>query len=185
MSVQLEIIKAYSQIIDSVEKDSLDISPVMEVTAQIVANAIDLNFRAGGRWDGNKSNITPFSGGNQKWDKLKTGEPSTLDRTKTMRRTIEVKPQGNQILVTSDSPYLAAHNYGVTFTHPGGTEFGFETKQAAERNEFRFLKKGTGYAVFGKTKPHEITIPPRPVITLTDEDLQDIVDIVTEFLGGT
>lgn len=56
----------------------------------------------------------------------------------------------------------AVHEFGSEIKHPGGTSYGFASKAAAERNEVRFLKSGTGYAELGVTAPHTVTIPARP-----------------------
>ena len=50
------------------------------------------------------------------------------------------------------------HEYGATFTHPGGTPYTFGV--FSQGSPVRFLKKGDPRAV-GVTKPHEITIPER------------------------
>ncbi len=44
MSVQIEIIDAYSNNLNKIEKESLNLNPVMEVVPAIVANAIDTDF---------------------------------------------------------------------------------------------------------------------------------------------
>lgn len=56
----------------------------------------------------------------------------------------------------------AIHEFGADINHPGGTSYGFASKAAADRNEVRFLKSGSGYAELGVTGPHTINIPARP-----------------------
>jgi hypothetical protein len=56
----------------------------------------------------------------------------------------------------------ATHEFGAEVKHPGGTSYGYATKAAADRDEVRFLKTGTGYMQLGVTQPHNITIPARP-----------------------
>lgn len=56
----------------------------------------------------------------------------------------------------------ATHEFGAEVKHPGGTSYGYATKAAADRDEVRFLKTGSGYMQLGVTKPHNITIPARP-----------------------
>jgi hypothetical protein len=56
----------------------------------------------------------------------------------------------------------AVHEFGAEINHPGGTNYGYASKAAADRNEVRFLKDGAGYAVLGVTQPHKINIPARP-----------------------
>ena len=56
----------------------------------------------------------------------------------------------------------AIHEFGATIDHPGGTSYGYASKAAAQRNEVRFLKSGSGYMELGVTGPHKIDIPARP-----------------------
>lgn len=56
----------------------------------------------------------------------------------------------------------AINHFGADINHPGGTEYGYATEEAARDGDVRFLKTGTGYATLGVTKPHQIKIPPRP-----------------------
>lgn len=61
--------------------------------------------------------------------------------------------------------YIAGvHIRGATFIHPGGTQYGYKSKKAANQGKVRFLKTGTGYMVLGITGSHSITIPKRPFI---------------------
>ena len=79
-----------------------------------------------GRCDGSESDISIFSGGSQKWKALATStkekykrlgwelEP-TLNRTKGLMSTIEVRPQGkSSAIISANSPYAAIHQYGGT-----------------------------------------------------------------------
>lgn len=75
----------------------------------------------------------------------------------------------------------ATHEFGAEVKHPGGTSYGYATKAAADRDEVRFLKTGTGYMQLGVTQPHNITIPARPwlepgVASATPEVLLTIQD---------
>lgn len=55
----------------------------------------------------------------------------------------------------------AVHEFGAEINHPGGTNYGYKTKQAASKGQVRFMKKGEGFMVLGQTKPHQIKIPAR------------------------
>jgi hypothetical protein len=39
----------------------------------------------------------------------------------------------------------ATHEFGAEIKHPGGTSYGYASKAAADRDEVRFLKTGSGY----------------------------------------
>ncbi|WP_212806132.1 hypothetical protein [Pseudomonas sp. Eqa60] len=56
----------------------------------------------------------------------------------------------------------AINEFGADIKHPGGTSYGYASKAAADRDEVRFLRSGSGYMELGVTKPHNITIPARP-----------------------
>lgn len=73
----------------------------------------------------------------------------------------------------------AVHEFGADIDHPGGTSYGYATKAAADSDEVRFLKKGSGYMELGVTGPHKIKIPARPwlepgVVSATDEIMRAI-----------
>lgn len=56
----------------------------------------------------------------------------------------------------------AINEFGANIKHPGGTSYGYASKAAADRDEVRFLRKGSGYMELGVTQPHDINIPARP-----------------------
>lgn len=75
----------------------------------------------------------------------------------------------------------AINEFGADIKHPGGTSYGYASKAAADRDEVRFLKTGSGYMELGVTQPHVINIPARPwlepgVASATPELLQTIQD---------
>lgn len=75
----------------------------------------------------------------------------------------------------------AINEFGADIKHPGGTSYGYASKAAADRDEVRFLRSGSGYMELGVTKPHNITIPARPwlepgVASATQEVLLTIQD---------
>lgn len=73
----------------------------------------------------------------------------------------------------------ATHEFGAKVKHPGGTSYGYATKAAADRDEVRFLKTGTGYMELGVTGPHIIDIPARPWLEPgVASATQDIVGVI-------
>lgn len=58
----------------------------------------------------------------------------------------------------------AANEFGATINHPGGTAYGYKTKEDAQAGRVRFLRKGEGIMQLGVTNPHKITIPERPAL---------------------
>jgi hypothetical protein len=75
----------------------------------------------------------------------------------------------------------AINEFGANIKHPGGTSYGYASKAAADRDEVRFLKTGSGYMELGVTQAHTIDIPARPwlepgVASATPEVLLTIQD---------
>jgi hypothetical protein len=67
----------------------------------------------------------------------------------------------------------AAHEFGATIKHPGGTSYGYATEEDRQRHKVSFLKKGAGVQVLGVTGPHEIKIPMRSYIRSTMDKNQE------------
>lgn len=58
----------------------------------------------------------------------------------------------------------AANEFGATINHPGGTSYGYKTKEDAAKGRVRFLRHGEGVMQLGVTDPHKIQIPERPAL---------------------
>lgn len=75
----------------------------------------------------------------------------------------------------------AVHEFGADINHPGGTSYGYKTKDDAEDGKVRFLKKGEGYMELGETGPHVITIPARPWLQPGVEDgMAEYMEIIED-----
>jgi hypothetical protein len=71
----------------------------------------------------------------------------------------------------------AAHEFGATINHPGGTAYGFLTAEDAAKGRITFLPKGQGVKVLGVTRAHVIHIPMRSFIRSTvDENSEKYQD---------
>lgn len=55
----------------------------------------------------------------------------------------------------------AVHEFGADIEHPGGTAYGYKTKQDAEAGRVKFMRSGEGFMQLGVTGPHTISIPAR------------------------
>lgn len=78
----------------------------------------------------------------------------------------------------------AAHEFGATIHHPGGTAYGFATKEDAKRHRITFLKGGSGYKVLGVTRPHVIILPMRSFIRSTmDRQAERYQQLAARLLG--
>ena len=188
-----QIIKGLEGIINRIKEQGKNLSPALKIIAGLAEETILQNIASHGRWDGNDSNITIFSGGKAKWRalapntvkgyKAKGWSPlvPTLNRNKDLVSRIEVNPSNTRtIAITANSPYAAIHQFGGVINHPGGTAYGYMTKADASRGRIVFLKAGKGYMVLGKTKPHKITIPARPYVVFQNEDIQEWIDAVNK-----
>ena len=186
--INKQIISQLNSVFRTLKSQYDDLTPVLEMVSALIDRAISANFDERGHWDGNESDITIFSGGSQKWKALATStkekyqrlgwelEP-TLNRTKGLMSTIEVRPQGkSSVVISANSPYAAIHQYGGTVkpTIPITTRM---------RKFFWAKYYETGqenWKALALTKRKEIKpiiqIPARPYITLTEEDLEEIIN---------
>lgn len=79
----------------------------------------------------------------------------------------------------------AIHEFGAEINHPGGTSYGFASKAAANRNEVRFLKSGSGHIELGVTGPHVINIPARPWLNPgVDSGTEEYLKIIERALAA-
>jgi phage gpG-like protein len=79
----------------------------------------------------------------------------------------------------------AAHEFGATINHPGGTQFGYNTEDDAREGRVRFLGNGEGFMSLGKTGPHTITLPERSFLRVPLRASQKkIAQIFRKLLGG-
>ena len=157
--------------IQQLEDEQKDLSPILEKVSALVANDIDKNFKAHGRWDGSGYDL--FSGGDFRWKPLaastkkqygKIGyelEP-TLLRTKYLRSSIEVFPlPPHSISISANATYAQTLQEG-----------GINTRTASPAS----LKPSKN-----KIKDHASGTPMRPYLTLTPSDLQEIAETIAGY----
>ncbi len=185
--LQSEIQKKLFDTYHQYQKQFDDLTPILEVVSALIERAISENFDARGRWDGNENDIKIFSGGSQKWKALASStkekyqrlgwdlEP-TLNRSKGLMSTIEVRPQGkSSIVISANSPYAAIHQFGGTLTPTIPI-----TSKMRKFFWAKFYETGIeSWKALALTKKKElkpvIQIPARPYITLTEDDLEEII----------
>jgi phage gpG-like protein len=186
MSVSNQITKEINKILAKFEKKAKKVDKAtLALAADIIEESIQENFAVGGRWSGSGTDL--FDGGTRKWEQIKTStkrqlksrgvsDYSPLSRRSTTglaERTF-VKAGSNKLEIVSQKKYAVAHQFGAVINHPGGTPYGF-----AKDGSIRFLKK-TATKYIGKTKPHQIKIPARPFIVIQPEDMDIIVELISE-----
>ena len=185
-----QIISQLNGVFRSLKSQYDDLTPVLEMVSALIDRAISANFDERGRWDGNESDITIFSGGTQKWKALATStkekyqrlgwelEP-TLNRTKGLMSSIEVRPQGkSSVVISANSPYAAIHQFGGTLKPTIPISLKMRKFFWAKYFETGF----ENWKALALTKKKElrpvIQIPARPYITLTEEDLEEIITLL-------
>lgn len=189
-----QIISQLNSVFRTLKSQYDDLTPVLEMVSALIDRAISANFDERGRWDGNESDITIFSGGSQKWKALASStkekyqklgwelEP-TLNRSKGLLSSIEVRPQGkSSVVISANSPYGAIHQFGGTLK----TTIPISLKM---RKFFwaKYYESGQEtWKALALTKKKELKpvlqIPARPYITLTEEDLEEIIILINSLI---
>lgn len=189
-----QIITQLNSVFRTLKNQYDDLTPVLEMVSALIDRAISVNFDERGRWDGNESDITIFSGGSQKWKALATStkekyqrlgwelEP-TLNRTKGLMSSIEVRPQGkSSIVISANSPYAAIHKFGGTLKPTIPISLKMRKFFWAKFYETGIESwKGLALTKKKELKP-VIQIPARPFITLTEEDMEEILGLLSNRL---
>lgn len=165
----------------------------MAAAAEVIRSSISKNIREGGRWDGNASTITLFSGGTQRWTPLSPSTNSARKRrgrrpenllrdTGQLNAATTVRPAGNTIVISNNKVYAAAQNFGATL-HP------VIPVTPQMRKYFWAQWFATGDAKFKgmaltkkKTFNPTIVIPPRPFMVISQEDIDEIAATFADWL---
>lgn len=162
--------------ISKLQRRAKNTIPLMAEIAGDMMDAVEENFEKEGR---------------PKWKKL---APSTLNHRKKanlngpilqpgraggLASSINYRHGKTFSAVGTNKKYAAIHHFGGTVKHPGGTPYIVTDKGAT------FLKKDGNYPKNTKfTEPHEIKIPARPFLKLTDGDVKQIENRVGRFFSG-
>lgn len=192
--ININILLNTDQLFQRLRTKFSDISPVLELIAGIIDRAIDRNFDKRGRWNGSETGL--FAGGSNRWTPLAQSTLAgykqlgyelkpTLLRQKRLKSTIEVSAEPtNSIRISANSPYARIHQEGGVIRHPGGTPY-ILTPFA----RFISLSKAKELESLGKkvryTKAHNITMPPRPFIVLTEDDMRDINAVISKYITSS
>lgn len=170
----------------NIQKKTQNLRPILEVVAAVIKTAIDTNFEYRGRWDGQGTGL--FNGGEQTWaplapftqqsyaDKGYELNP-TLERTGQLRRAVDVSVISNtSIAIANPLPYARIHQEGgkIPITDRMRRYFWFRYYDSEG--------EGEQWRNFALTKKTVINMPARPYITLTTEDVQDIIDFFQQEL---
>ena len=119
MSIQITL-QAVNAAFAKLQQQATNLRPILPAIAELIESDIKDNFDAGGRWSGS-GEPTLLSSGNTKWSplaastlrqKAKRGYRKILVSTGELRNSIEVRPEGNSIVISSNKAYAAIHNFG-------------------------------------------------------------------------
>lgn len=182
------MVQKINAVLSDLQERTQDLTPVLDAIAGVIGTAIDRNFAEGGRWDGSGTDI--LSGGTQKWVDLAENTKKAYDKngkgwsdvptlhrsTSGLRDGISAEPRGeSSVGITANKPHSAIHQFGGPIA---GT---FTVKEHT-----RFVSQAFGEPIPPRdvtVKSHSRTVnyemPARPFVTLTEEDLQDILDLIS------
>ena len=107
-----------------------------------------------------------------------------------MRQSIQVNPDGtHSIKITSNSPYAAIHNYGGEVdikAHEGEVKLKKKKDKDTGKVAYRFAKKNAkNKSILTRKfmkKAYQIKIPARPFVTLTEKDVDQIINACMKLL---
>ena len=145
--IQQDITQSINTVVAQLKGKYSNLTPVLEHIAALVQSAIDDNFDQNGRWDGSGTDI--FSGGEQRWTEL---AKSTEKRYSKLGYELKPTLRRSGILQSS----IEVRPYGKSSV---------------------MISSNLEYAAVHQFGSSKNGIPARPFITLTEQDVQDIVKI--------
>ena len=190
----MDLRQQINSILTDIQRGGGDVKAIFPVVASLVNAAIMRNFNQRGRWDGSGTGF--FSGGSKKWKPLAKSTQKnykrmgwelnpTLERTKSLKASIEVNPTSTGIVASANTPYAALHQFGGEVIIPAYERtVKYKAIKTANSYKYRFAKNKSKRAIERKVKYPErrIIIPARPYFTLTDDDLNLISNKIAEYL---
>lgn len=196
--MEAQIKSSLESVVKRLQGKGRDLSPVFTKLIDMIHDDIIDNFTNYGRWSGETSNITIFSGGKQTWKQLapstikayrKKGYDTrpTLARSLHLKHSIGVQKSGaTSIRITANMPYAAIHQFGgeINFSaHEGVLRL---RKVGSKKTGYKtqFAKSSHKRATMHKFKvgAYKVVIPARPFITLTKEDLNEIAKEIKKYI---
>jgi len=131
--------------------------PHLKLAVPFFVGCVKKNFDAGGR--------------PAKWKKKADGSASHLMKTGRMRSSIHGKVVGKKIRVGTGVKQAAIHHFGGTISLP--------EIRPVNAKALRFKVGGT--VVFAKkVRPHDVTIPARPFLVFTKDDIAHGLKIIAD-----
>lgn len=204
--MNIENEKIYNEIEKHIKKlaqEYNNLSPIMPQIVAIINNDIQRNLDAGGRWNGDTTNIDIFSSGTVKWQDLAKSTKKnyerlgyelspTLYRTGRLLQQTEVTSKGNKIYIVSNMPYARIHQQGGWVNVPAHTRsIKFKTSKIKisdkKVKKTLFAKKNAKGSNISskeiKVQSYKFYIPPRPFIVIQLSSMKRIKDLIKDYLS--
>lgn len=160
---------------------------------EVLVSSVQKNFIEGGRYSGTGD----FEGGTQKWKpwsrayaerQKKRGRSNVLMDRGQLRSSIDVRIEGNQLVVGSNRVYAAIHQFGGTISIAGyERDVKFRRVKKGDHTTIQFARNdATGQNVFTKRIQYPgraVTVPARPYVVIQSEDALGIAELAIQNLG--
>ena len=153
---------------------TIDTKPLMRAIAGDMQASSRKNFDAQGRpgWQGLEPGTMAQRGRKGKW-------PGRILQVSGLLRKLQSASDEKAAIVGTNLVYAKTHQYGARINHPGGTAY-IPTK----RGNIWISNKDPRAARLNRTKPHTITVPARPFLSLQRDEVDAIQERAAKFFLG-
>jgi phage gpG-like protein len=121
------------------------------------------------------------TGGLGTWKPSKNPKGKTLRDTGRLKRSYITRTTADSVILGSNYNIAAIHHYGGTIRHPGSE---------ARKGKALAFQTASGTVVVRRTKPHDITIPSRPLHGIPpgppkrQQEMDMLMRIATRYIQG-
>jgi phage virion morphogenesis protein len=174
-----ELRKAIDRVIDHMA----DLTPAMQEIGDYMITATRSRFDTETAPDGSKwAALSPrYAARKARMRSVVDGGKRILAKRGTLRDTIRYKASRSDVVIGSDRPYAAIHQFGGDIQNKGGSRtLNFKV---GRNGRSRFAKRGK--ANFQQTVnvgASSATIPARPFLGISADDQQEIIRILAKYL---
>lgn len=175
---------------------SENLTPVLQEFAQIILRSITKNVQQGGRYT--PGALQELRGGGERWAPLAGSTIAErrrlgywpgkiLQRTGQGQQSIQVRVDTNRVIVSSNKPYMRAHQFGATVRVPAYTRtYYFERVKKGKRTVIRWAKKGRhDFTRTVRVPGRTFQVPARPWLLLQDEDVEQMLLALRRYIRRT
>lgn len=161
-------------VIEGIQNSAKNMSKPMRKIANMLENSVKENFDVGGRY----SSPSSIMGGDKKWmaPKYPVSKGKTLDRSGTLKNSIQGEGTTKEATVSTGIIYAAIHNFGGK-TKPHKIE---GRNSAKKRLKF---STSTGSILFRSSVNHPGSkIDARPFMVIQPEDLELAKEMIADHI---